>query len=99
MYCRSQCCTCEPLWHTISFKVTDGYGYENTAYVKVKVLGSCSDFNRDGTVDILDYAQFASDWLSQIGNENYDKQVDLNKDSIIDYCELCVLSEEWLKSD
>ena len=99
VYCRSQCCSCEPLWHTISFKVTDSYGYENTAYVKVKVLGSCSDFDRNGTVDMEDYAKFALDWLSQLGNENYEHRVDFNKDSIIDYCDLCVLSEEWLQSE
>lgn len=93
----SDSCICEVLPSTISLTVTDAHGFQATGFVNVTVLGFCSDFNRDGTVNFKDFAELASFWLAQLGEQTYDEKVDFNGDSVIDLTDLCILNSEWLQ--
>jgi len=88
---------CEGLPHSISFTVTDNYGFETTQYVDVTVNGLCSDFDRDGNVDMEDFAEFALSWLTGPGHEEYNEKTDFDKDSVTDFSDLYILTEEWLE--
>lgn len=89
--------TCELLPHTISLTVTDSNGFEATEYIEVTVEGLCADFDHTNTVNFEDFAQFAPCWLAQLGQDNYDKKKDFNRDSTIDAKDLCVVTDEWLQ--
>jgi len=90
-------CVCDVLPHSISLKVTDSYGFETTEFIQVTVHGLCADFDRDDTVNLVDYERLAACWLAEIGDSGYDEKADFDADSIVDMKDLCVLTGEWLQ--
>jgi hypothetical protein len=58
------------------------------------------DFNRDGAVDLADYAIFAGGWLKQEGQAGWNSDCDINNpaDGRIDVKDLAVFAHNWLKS-
>ena len=88
---------CESLPHTISFTVTDDYGFETTEYINVTVEGLCSDFDRDGDVDFEDFAEFALSWLVEPGQAEYNEKTDFDKNNMTNTSDLYIFSEEWLQ--
>ena len=55
------------------------------------------DFEPDGDVDLLDFAIFASAWLSTEGNNNWNEMCNLvAPDNIIDMADLVVFADNWL---
>ncbi|MBN1786832.1 MAG: hypothetical protein JW806_00380 [Sedimentisphaerales bacterium] len=87
---------CENLPHTISFTVTDDYGFETTEYVKITVEGLCSDFDRDGDVDFEDFAEFALSWLVGPGQAGYNEKTDFDKNNVTNASDLYIFTDEWL---
>ena len=63
------------------------YGGTNQA----SMSGNPADFNIDGLVNFVDFAEFASHWKT---NENCIE--DLNLDSIVGYEDLCIFTGNWL---
>lgn len=53
--------------------------------------GNISDFNIDGTVNFIDFAQCAGLW-----NEQYTGIEDLNEDGFIDLSDVEIVAENWL---
>jgi len=79
--------------------VTDAHGSEASDFVEVRVEGFCTDFDRDGDVNFIDFVKIASSWLAQWGSENYDAKTNFNEDDIVDNKDLCVFAGEWLQTD
>jgi len=55
-----------------------------------------SDINKDGLVNLLDFAQLADAWQSDPNDENWDVSCDINKDGVIDPADLVQFADEWL---
>ena len=53
--------------------------------------------NHANSVNFEDFARFALCWLAKSGQENYDEDVDLNGNGIIDEMDICILTGEWLQ--
>jgi len=61
------------------------------------VLG---DFDKDGNVNLSDFAIFASAWLTKPGDAEWNPGCDISelKDDIIDELDLAVFTKHWLES-
>ncbi len=57
--------------------------------------GVKGDFNFDGIVNFLDFAEFADAWISGLGYSIYD----LNDNGFIDYEDLDILTSNWLSTE
>ena len=74
--CVNYSCHCEVVPHTITLTVTDANSLESVDTVRVTVNGTCrdcrdcADLNRDGTVNMLDFAEIANSWLAISYQEN-----------------------------
>ena len=57
------------------------------------------DFDRDLDVDLIDFAIFASSWLTEPGDAKWSPLYDISDlhDGIIDESDLAVLTEHWLE--
>lgn len=55
-----------------------------------------ADFNRDGKVDLLDYAELAAAWMSSLGQPDFDDIYDLYDDDTIDMADFEIFSIDWL---
>jgi hypothetical protein len=75
-----------------------GYHYPQHA---PKISCSYVDFELTGSIDLADWAFFASEWLSEPCGEagNWCNGVDLNYDSAIDLFDLITFSSCWLEKD
>ena len=58
---------------------------------------SCADYNKDGIVNLIDYADFANDWLWTGPAGGYNNS-DLNCDGSVDFYDLKILTDQWLNS-
>jgi len=54
------------------------------------------DFNIDGIVNFIDYAEFAGVWYLDSNDPNYDVKYDFDTDGNINVNDLCVFAENWL---
>ncbi len=56
------------------------------------------DFDGDGQENFADYAVFASAWMSEVGDLNWDPNCDISEpnDNVIDERDLAVFCENWL---
>lgn len=52
-----------------------------------------ADLTNDGTVDLIDFAYQAADWL----NSAAEQPGDFNRDDLIDTSDLALLADDWLK--
>ncbi len=52
-----------------------------------------ADLTNDGTVDLIDFAYQAADWL----NSAAEQPGDFNRDGLIDTSDLALLADDWLK--
>jgi hypothetical protein len=57
---------------------------------------SANDYNLDGTVNFIDYAEFAAVWCTDVNDLNYDVKYDLNTDGYINVDDLSLLTSNWL---
>ena len=57
---------------------------------------SPADINSDGFVNFFDYAFFANAWQSELNDENYNEDCDLEDNNSIDYNDLARFCEDWL---
>jgi len=55
----------------------------------------CPDYNSDGIINFLDYANFADDWFWSGPPGGYNHS-DLNCDGIVDFYDLDILTQLWL---
>ena len=58
---------------------------------------SCADYNSDGIVNFVDYADFADDWNWNGPAGGYNNS-DLNCNGIVDLWDLKIFAEQWLDS-
>jgi hypothetical protein len=54
------------------------------------------DFNEDHIVNLADFAQLASAWMTHLGEQDYHEELDLDQDSTIALGDLCIFTEQWL---
>jgi len=52
------------------------------------------DTDLSGTVDFIDYARLAEDWLKPVDHRKGD--LDLNRDGIVDIYDLAIMADYWL---
>jgi hypothetical protein len=57
---------------------------------------STADFNLDGAVDFLDYAEFALRWETSAGDPIFNVKYDLNSNGTIGFEDLMVFASQWL---
>ncbi|UCF44105.1 MAG: DUF4982 domain-containing protein [Planctomycetota bacterium] len=57
---------------------------------------SKADFNWDGMVNLLDYAEFADLWLTSLGQPAFNDMYDLVDNDTIDMSDLRILLADWL---
>ena len=56
------------------------------------------DFNDDGIVNSLDYAQFLAHWGTREGDPNWDAKFDLNSDGVINSFDYAFFIDNWGKT-
>jgi hypothetical protein len=56
-----------------------------------------ADFNGDGVINFLDYAELASAWGTSSGEAGFDDIYDLSDNDIIDITDLGAFSDDWLR--
>ena len=56
------------------------------------------DFNDDGIVNSLDYAQFVAHWGTREGDPNWDAKFDLNSDGVINSFDYDFFVDNWGKT-
>ncbi len=54
------------------------------------------DINRDGQVNLCDFAIMSNVWLSSADGTNYNIDCDLSNDGIIDIADLTLLNKNWM---
>jgi parallel beta-helix repeat protein len=57
---------------------------------------SPADFDEDGDVDLIDYATLANAWMTDLGNQDYNEDCDLEDNNSIDVNDLALFCEDWL---
>jgi len=57
------------------------------------------DFDGDGQENFADYAVFASSWLSETGQLNWDPNCDISEpnDGVIDERDFAALADNWFE--
>ena len=55
------------------------------------------DFNDDGIVNSLDYAQFLDHWGTREGDPNWDAKFDLKSDGVINSLDYALFLSNWGK--
>lgn len=68
------------------------YKYNNSQYIIIDKKFDEKDFNRDGSIDILDIANIAQQYNSDVTSDTWDFKYDLNDDLIIDIFDLVQVS-------
>ncbi len=94
-----------PIWdyYTSDHPIYDAWvtfgsgGFDLEAIGVLEEQNYSADINLDGTVDILDFALFASAWGSHFGQANWIARCDLAqpKDYIIDAVDFTVFASQW----
>ena len=68
----------------------------------IKLIGTpaeteAGDLNEDGSIDMSDFAIFASSWLTKPGDPNWNTYCDLSVPAgIVDILDLAVFAKNWL---
>ncbi|MGD0551749.1 MAG: glycoside hydrolase family 2 TIM barrel-domain containing protein [Sedimentisphaerales bacterium] len=60
--------------------------------------GASTDFNGDGVVNFLDFAQLADAWQTAAGDSGFNQLYDFDHDGIIDLADLKLFTQGWLGS-
>ncbi len=60
---------------------------------------SPADFNDDGIVNLIDFNDLASAWLTEDGDGNWNATCDLEEDDTIDISDLDLFAYDWLMMD
>jgi beta-galactosidase len=60
--------------------------------------GASTDFNGDGVVNFLDFAQMANAWQTTSGNPDFNSLYDFDHDGIIDLDDIAIFVKGWLGS-
>ena len=79
-------------------RVMDG-DYNNTFIVDIgadEYFWPKADFNRDGIVNFIDFAFFATAWQTGTGNPDYNDIYDLSDNNFIDCLDLAEFCDWWL---
>ena len=75
-------------------------GYLSAAQIRINAVPLIiGDFDHSGKVDMADFAIFASAWMTQIGEPNYNDDCDISipPDSTIDFFDLAEFCTNWLE--
>jgi hypothetical protein len=81
------------LWVTWTSDRADQPDYGNwDVYYKTSLVG---DINNDGIVNILDLASFSKAYLAYEGSSDYDLELDLSYDGIIDIRDLSIVGRNY----
>ena len=67
-------------------------------YIEADQILWTADFNEDGSVNLIDFAELASAWLSEPGDGNWNAKCDINlpKDNVINVLDLDIFTWQWL---
>ena len=71
------------------------YGNTPQASMSSDLAGNAADLNNDGSVNLLDYSDFAD----VVNKASYPHAADINKDSFIDAADLLEFCENWLRAE
>jgi hypothetical protein len=69
------------------------YGGTDLASIAPPGSALLADLTNDGTVDLDDYAYQAGDWF----NAKREQPGDVNRDGVVDFADVAVLTEQWLR--
>jgi hypothetical protein len=61
------------------------------------VLSRQTDFDRNGTVDLLDWAAFAQQWMVPCPDQGHCNAADFDHSGIVDLGDLVIFAEDWLQ--
>ena len=88
----------EPKIYTITYAATDSSGNVSQKSVEVKVPSpSNGDFNKDGQINLLDFAILAKYWLSACQLWEWCEDADINRDLKVDAQDLVGFIEKWIE--
>lgn len=73
------------------------YNYAlSQANIEELATPSKADFNGDGVVNLLDYAEFANAWMTGLGEPGFNDIYDLQNNDAIDMHDLRIFTDDWL---
>ncbi len=58
-----------------------------------------ADTNRDGSVDVVDLAVLAENFLTELSQNDFNQLMDLNFDGVINLTDFALVAKHWLDSD
>ena len=71
--------------------------YIDHMFIRSEAAGPDADFNGDGVVNFLDYADFAAAWMTSIGEPGFNEIYDLDDNDTVDMPDLGIFSNDWLR--
>jgi len=77
----------------------DLYEFDNSANFCIKALTVISetDLNHDEIIDVVDFSELASAWITMSTDDLWDPRFDLNADDIVNAQDIAILGAEWLR--